>query len=507
MFAEFDALQETYRDEANQWLQSVNLPEKFDDLPYKDKIHFVVSDVQNLTGLSENEKVQRAYYRSCLVLGSTVKDIETGNFSKPLMRYFLNDRKPRLTREESNQRSSVMSLVERVVLGHQFTRETNYIHNFANILDKPVPVLDDIFDKFLKAGELKELTEVVLYVAQGADGQKSGDIREFVVNDIVASLMSRLDDRSDLDGADLAMLIEQSDLTPKALHESDFYLDHVVPQIDDRIRETAARRVGMIADDSVLWDIKDHLSDREIFNYLLPRAEKTKTMDNWVVSMAEFELLTGKALTIREALGLNPQYGFNLASTKAYQDRLDEVGTERIPESFRAMALAWEDEGLDEDDDVYRISVTLESAAFLIDQVSERIDRGTMAIPEIRGTTTGADFVTYEMEFESQADMLARRKDIRIELTRLFMDSIKDVPLPGDSIQMVIPEGYDEEDVNTETFKVGDTGVVSAVGYFGGNSPAYKIKGVYGYQDPEHLVVTERPKFLRKHPEKEPEPQ
>lgn len=507
MFQEFENLQARYRQEAYAWRQAVTLPEDFDQWTYQDKIDFALAGVKKEPALQKGEMIQRAYHRCRELLGDDVDTIEPGNFNKSLMWYFLNDRRSDSTLEDLNQQSQVIYQVQGVVLDFQFRQDTNYIYDFNKVLDKPTPVLGEPFAQFLKAGELRDLTEVLLYVGHNADGPKTGKTRENAVNGIVASLMARLTDRHDLDGTDIEMLIENGDLKPKPLHACDFYLDNIVPAIDDKFRATARNRIGMSLDEnSVFLDIKDKMSDREIFNYLLPRPEKTKTLDNWVVAMAKFEELTGKTLTIREALALEPQHGFNLAATTAYQDRLDQVGTSHSPESFRSLDINWTDDGYDNEDDVHRVTVTLDSSAFLIEEVTDSMDRKTLNIPEIRATTTGADFVAHELEFESQADMLARRSDIRIELKKLFMESIKSVPLPGDSVMLAIPEGYDEEDVNTDTFRVGDEGVVTAVGYFGGNQPVCKIKGIYGYQDPEHLEIIDRPKVLKKRIETEPEP-
>lgn len=492
MFKEFELLQDKYRNEAAAWAQGETLSQ---DAPYPEKIEFAVSSVRELD-LPQAEKVQRAYHRCRAVLGAEADSIPNGDFQKGLMPYYLENGNRQYNSGKGYLEEKITEVFKRHVLNLSYNDHRSAFELY-NLEDHPLTLAPQ-FQKFLDAGEHKELSEVLLSIAYHTDGEQRSKDRQMAMNSSVAKLMSKLTGRSDIHEADIEMLRENGDLTPKRIWQSDFYLDHVVEPVSDALLVNAKHSIPYrFPDDSVFWKIRDDLSDQEIFNLCISSNDKDLGLSKWVQAMALFEAITEKPITIREALAFDPEYRFALGRTAAFKAYLDGEGAQD-PADYQNVDVDWEDQGYDKDDEVFRSSITLHSHAFKIPEVEEMFGDMTLSIGPVRSTVQGIEAFTCELEFESKNDMLKERQGIRIALQKNLQEIMKKTPIPGDTVALCVPEGYEEEDVEFDSFKVGDTGKVTAFGYFGGSVPAYKIEGVDSYFNLEELDVINRPKLSRK---------
>lgn len=493
MFDAFERLQDIYRNEAAEWIKGQTLPV---DAPYPDKIEFAVSSVRGLD-VSDSEKVQRAYYRCRAVLGDEADSISSGDFQKPLMRYFLNHQKVNFNKEQGYLEDYIK---------RRFVKDVVYDDDeyglFSTLNEKPLKA-QPVFQKFLDAGEIKELAEVLLDVAYSTDGKKDIPERQKAMNKMVAKVIAELTHRTDVHESDIEMLRADGAIVPKPIWQSDFYLDHVVEPVSDALRENARLALRhRFPEDSVFWKVRDKLTDKELFSLCINTDSKDLEMKNWVSAMATFEVLTGRPLTIRQALSLDPQHPFSLAHTSAFKEYLDNEGAQD-PSEYQTVELDWEDEGYDKESEVYRSTVTLQTKAFLLPEVEDQFCDSTRGIGAVRATTKGVDAFICELEFESKKEMLKERQGVRIALQKNLQEILKDIPMPGDTVSLVIPEGYEAEDVEVDGLRIGDTRKVTACGYFGGSTPAYKLEGIGHCFGIEELEVESRPKLSRK-PSNEP---
>lgn len=369
--------------------------------------------------------------------------------------------------------------LSRVILRTPFAAR-NYSIN--NVVGKNYPVRN-FYSEFAEKGDFKDLANSLLYRMKNFNGRYEDKDLDRVTYLMLSKALNRIYERNDISPNIVSKLIDNNELSPVHLWDSESFQRIFAPVMDDEMIAKGQEYMDKHENkEGLIFKLKEHLSREEIFNYFIPNEHSS--LDKWTAAMAQFGALTGEKLTFKEALAMKPKHNFSLDSTKAYSDMLDNTfdGNE-----YRNIELDYE--LIDDINDQYygeqAFEITMYCKSLSISSIQDEMSDQILKEDSLSECSGGFDGMRFEGSTDSEnPDGFVKNlaENLNKKLEELNLKSI----LPGDIIEIVESEDYDLEDYN---IKAGKKALVVDVDMEGD----FKIKGSKDY------MPSEIGKIKRKH--------